>query len=358
MDFEKEGMTPIFDLDAAVIKSDTAIPSPLAEELKVACQPLENVPPRLKDWHPGSDGKVLDLVHPSLFPLVYGTSKVLPSGHVPLKECVEYIGKGETIKIPDESEVKSGSTYAGNYHFRGGKGPNFWSKDFQWLPCQVEFGDGEEVEITSYINNLHPMEFSNLYSVLEQCITKSIPLWERTLSSTKQSRAPRIDMKMTQYEYPQGREMPEDYMSEQLEDDESGWQRDSERREQWEHTTRVLIKPEPKEYAPLEQSADGQIDLRSQFKDRGLQIIVKLANIELSPEKPDYEGGSWHIEGQMNERICASALYYYDSKNITESFLAFRHRVDDELEMKAYGQVRDSPRCSKSSLTIHMYCRK
>ncbi len=44
----------------------------------------------------------------------------------------------------------------------------------------------------------------------------------------------------------------------------------------------------------------------------------------------------------MNERICASALYYYDSENITESSLAFRQRVDDdEFEMKAYEQVND-----------------
>lgn len=64
--------------------------------------------------------------------------------------------------------------------------------------------------------------------------------------------------------------------------------------------------------------------------------------LELSPEKPDYNGGSWHMEGQINERICASALYYYDCENITESFLAFRQKVeDDEFNMKAYGQVSD-----------------
>jgi hypothetical protein len=30
------------------------------------------------------------------------------------------------------------------------------------------------------------------------------------------------------------------------------------------------------------------------------------------------------IEGQMNERICATALYYVDSENITDSSLSFR----------------------------------
>ena len=30
------------------------------------------------------------------------------------------------------------------------------------------------------------------------------------------------------------------------------------------------------------------------------------------------------IEGQLNERICATALYYLDSENVTPSHLSFR----------------------------------
>jgi hypothetical protein len=37
-------------------------------------------------------------------------------------------------------------------------------------------------------------------------------------------------------------------------------------------------------------------------------VIVKLANIELTPEKPEYEGGSWHIEGQL---VSLSLLFIY-----------------------------------------------
>lgn len=66
------------------------------------------------------------------------------------------------------------------------------------------------------------------------------------------------------------------------------------------------------------------VDIWRDFADQGLQIIVKLANIHLIPEQPEYEGGTWHVEGQLNEHICASAIYYYDSDNITTSQLAFR----------------------------------
>ena len=34
-----------------------------------------------------------------------------------------------------------------------------------------------------------------------------------------------------------------------------------------------------------------------------LQIIVKVANIHLTPEKPRYKGGSWHVEGMANESM-------------------------------------------------------
>lgn len=40
-------------------------------------------------------------------------------------------------------------------------------------------------------------------------------------------------------------------------------------------------------------------------------MIVKLANIELTPENPRYTGGSWHVEGMASENIAASGIYYY-----------------------------------------------
>ncbi len=63
-------------------------------------------------------------------------------------------------------------------------------------------------------------------------------------------------------------------------------------------------KPQYLEYpnvTPFErpQAVDEPVDLKKDYGDRGLQIIVKLANIHLTPQKPRYEGGSWHVEGQL-----------------------------------------------------------
>ena len=84
------------------------------------------------------------------------------------------------------------------------------------------------------------------------------------------------------------------------------------------------------DYTPREH-----MRLFDRFRESGLQIIVKMASIELTPEKPEFPAGGWHVEGQMNEHICATALYYLDSENITTNSLSFRMQTsaytnDDE----------------------------
>lgn len=82
---------------------------------------------------------------------------------------------------------------------------------------------------------------------------------------------------------------------------------------------------------PTAQALKG--GLRGKFQD--LQVIVKMASIELTPEHPEFPAGGWHIEGQMNESICATALYYLDSENVTDSSLSFRmHTWYDQQELQ------------------------
>ena len=55
-----------------------------------------------------------------------------------------------------------------------------------------------------------------------------------------------------------------------------------------------------------------------------LQVIVKVAWIELDQTKPEYKGGSWHVEGTPFEDICVSIVEYLEVEGLTESFLEFR----------------------------------
>ena len=127
---ENGGLVSVFDGD--VVKSDTIIPPDLQAALKVAVEPLENVPKHLKDWHPGSDDVVLDLVNPSLFPLVYGRTKVLKEGLTTLDDCIQRCGEGV---VPDWSGTAGSYTYV---PFPGRfLDTMFYSERFQWLPCEV-----------------------------------------------------------------------------------------------------------------------------------------------------------------------------------------------------------------------------
>jgi len=99
---------------------------------------------------------------------------------------------------------------------------------------------------------------------------------------------------------------------------------------------KTLIQPEPKAFTPPKEIP--RFNLLEKYRDSGLQVIVKLANIELTPEKPEYEGGAWHVEGQLNEHICATALYYYSSSNVTSSRLAFRQQSEHPSVVVNYPQ--------------------
>jgi hypothetical protein len=64
------------------------------------------------------------------------------------------------------------------------------------------------------------------------------------------------------------------------------------------------VRPEPGNFADqwnyLKKGERGErVDLKSEFLEGGLQIIVKLANVHLTPDKPSYAGGTWHVEGQL-----------------------------------------------------------
>ena len=121
--YHKTGAVSVYNGD--VVKSDSAVSESLKEALQSAVSSLEDIPEIHKDYHPGSDGTVVDLVHPSLFPLIFGRSRVLRNDLVGLQNCVEKTGQGEIVPKREKSE--------------SGEEDQGYSLNFQWLPCQVEF---------------------------------------------------------------------------------------------------------------------------------------------------------------------------------------------------------------------------
>ncbi|KAM0545172.1 hypothetical protein ACHAPJ_011439 [Fusarium lateritium] len=349
--YQQTGLIPVMDYNTAAIKSDKLIPQELREALKAAVAPLENVPDDQKDWHPGSDGKVLDIVHPSLWPLVYGRSRILPDKRINVEEALEHCGTGIVLPGDPSTDLKGFDLEVDYRNIRNTMFPvNIFSKRFQWLPCEVDL-TGERPRIDSYINNVHPTKHAGLYSVIEQFIEKSLPAWDtiyrwneefevlrlRTWDVFPKCRVPEIcslanrrfgcsqqNRPLNPGEPPRPENISEYYRSDHERPDE-----------EWFKSTHLAELPEPKTEVnelialnPSDVKTSGFFDNVSR-----VQVIVKLANIHLTPENPTYDGGSWHVEGQLNEHICATALYYYDCDNITESRLDFRTLADREEMM-------------------------
>lgn len=339
---EQTGFVEVFD--DGVVKSDTAIPKELQVALIEAVFPFENVPEDEKDYHPGSDNKVVDLVHPSLFPVIYGRTYVLPDRTISLDDCLDSIGEGNLLPRPNETEALPERRPYLSY--RDPHPPSLSTK-FQWLPSDVKMTENEGCSILSYINNVHPIKHKGLYDVVEKILTKTMPLWEQSLfHGTFQDK--RIQFTGVEYE---DDDEPE---PEFPENEDADYDKYEERLSTW-YESRKIVLPEPGEFH-IKKTLYEKMNFLKHFPEGNFQVIVKLANIELTPEKPKYEGGTWHIEGQLvsvihnskiffyshakNERIVASAIYYYDSENISPSSLAFRHRGMDDFYDIRYEQER------------------
>ena len=140
--FKKSGAWVVFEGD--VVKSDTAVPSSVKEALQAASRKLSDIPEINKDWHPRSDGKVLDLVHPSLFPLIYGKSRILSNEPIGLAACSSSCAKGITISIPPDEEtcLDENQLQLNGYHSRMDRhNTTPYSKNFQWLPSDISLSD-------------------------------------------------------------------------------------------------------------------------------------------------------------------------------------------------------------------------
>ncbi|KAF3254953.1 hypothetical protein TWF192_003034 [Orbilia oligospora] len=144
------------DVDG-VWREDWDADEELRMELINAVTTLENVPKGKKDWHPGSNKQVLDLVHPSLWPIIYNRTLSLQTG--------------EPIQPPKDTKIDSIG----------------FSNKFCWLPSEFEVSpDGTKTTIKSYINNLASDEQKSLfYPILEKIFTKFVPLFNHVLADLK-----------------------------------------------------------------------------------------------------------------------------------------------------------------------------
>ncbi|THV75783.1 hypothetical protein D6D29_08626 [Aureobasidium pullulans] len=386
--FEKTGNIVVFNTGAGIVKSD-AVAEMIPTELRDAAKLLE------ADEKAPRQQVVLNLVDPSLFPLVYGRTRVLmDSGRVSLDSTINSFGRGAIVlDIPPgyfrpRRNVRRYPLWSEEVTPRATNSDDErWSARSQWLPCEVDFinNSGTDVRITSYVNNLHPIRSRELYGTIEKLISQSIEPWNQILIKQNRGRTPirirtygvepdnerpkwatwdnlrKLESDRSNTAFKEAVDEIKEYLAlpEKLEGREGDqisptWETENgglskalytkwKRLRTWRH-------PEPgtafsfddwKAGRAGKTIIDRKIDdpdfntchnfykvaLQDSFRKKGLQVVVKISLVELTPEDSAYGGTDWHLDGMLNDHIVASALYVFDVKNVTEARLSFRQQT-------------------------------
>lgn len=66
------------------------------------------------------------------------------------------------------------------------------------------------------------------------------------------------------------------------------------------------------------------IRLQDYLRTLGLQVIVKIGSLALTPDKPSYEAGFWNFPGFLNEHIVATSIAVFDLNNLSSCSLELR----------------------------------
>ncbi|KAG8892408.1 hypothetical protein FRC00_012128 [Tulasnella sp. 408] len=145
-----------------------------------------------------------------------------------------------------------------------------YSTNFSWIPTEFQLGSGgEPAKALGYINNVHPEHGRDLVTAIEALVGRCSLLWDRTLTDLQ-----------------------------------------NRNRQQGQRQ---------KSHVEIAQR-DGSYSTQG----KKLQLFVRVAGVHLTPEKPEYAGGPWIVQGMANERIVACAAYFSDCDNVTDSELEFR----------------------------------
>ncbi|KAJ3181491.1 hypothetical protein HDU87_001101 [Geranomyces variabilis] len=311
---------------------------------------LENVRDSDKDWHPGTDELVLDLVHPSLYCLRDGTTKVLRTETIDSPaDALRFINAGEVLS------VKTRTPLVNQYQSELGTHRRLRDPEdkFQWLPTDVNMtysGIENRVrcEFQSYINNVHPGKQQVAYDVLAGILAQFVPMFNHVLTDLVSENQMRIDpLAQGFYEEDSGDEGDQAKYAwgvrqrerNEGNDDNAGDGGNAEDEDEewveWQHERIVAYPTMPDSIVPV-WMREGSVSYSNNdvpsviYPGDKWKVVVKMANIELTPEKPKYPGGSWHLEGTAREDIVATGIYYYSIDNISSSRLSFQSAFNAE----------------------------
>lgn len=224
-------------------------------------------------------------MHPSLYPIVYGRTHA---------RSLEKEGVLELIRAPADTDEDRDSY--------------FTSQKFQWIASDFFVSKDGEIKLDSpYINNVNPATHPGFYKVIPNILEHAVHMFEHVLSDLRRRLSPsRLEHDRRRCIWGSGGsyDQPERPGSTDLQDyfppgydpgDEDG---EGYREAEYGYWFDQKI------YLPdAQEGYDRWLDeIRRSVSlcGRRIQVIIKLANITLTPEKPIYPGGRWQVEGKFS----------------------------------------------------------
>ena len=294
-----------------VTKSDTNIPPELIKELRNTSKVLEYKEPSMHFHGPGPVSKQQDLLGMTLYPLVYGRSRILPDKVIGIDDALRHAGQGEIIQVPNDTGITR-EDMSWRVSERADIKVRPYSRYFQCLPSDWELGDDGRWHVVSYINNLHPVKHRNIYKIIEDVFNCVVKQWNSTMTPLKDMLHSRTRIEYHKAEY---HPIPKEILDQapKIKDREALSEFEI-RNEKWRMDHYRAIQPDVEPFVPwavpkcmmsrlpedlpapvrIEQG----VELDSEYKDRGLQVITRIMGVDLNPDDPYYQS-EWHVEGQM-----------------------------------------------------------
>ncbi|KAL2623235.1 hypothetical protein R1flu_003440 [Riccia fluitans] len=144
---------------------DNVVPTYLRHLILTRLDSIANKPN--KDFHPGTDHMVQDLIHPSLFSYIEGVSPIIDPATCPKKKhstqnnCPNSVSSINSMGREFERQEEESK--------------------YQWLPSQFYVSPKGSVKVKSYINNLDEATNRDLYTGIELLFELFLPMFENIL---------------------------------------------------------------------------------------------------------------------------------------------------------------------------------
>ncbi|KAJ2216507.1 hypothetical protein EV179_001302 [Coemansia sp. RSA 487] len=313
--------------------SDVPDDNQLLREVKHYAAILEAHPKQKMEL---KDNTTLMLIDPLLYPLDYELSHLLPS---PIESPATALRVSTFGDRPGSFEAWSKVVAELNKDIK--TDDNIYTdcdqgNGFCWLPTDIRVNADGSVHIKSYINNLHPTQHSFFYATLSKVLERTIPLFEQVLTDLVHPtnvRVPVVDDDCVDYTAPHPDDVDWDEIDLDVEEDDI--------REAWEQGI-IYTEPVPGAFVEPDRPL-----VPYSLRGEGLQVVVEMKNMHLTPENPEYKPfrwnrvNRWQNSGIPNDNIVATSIWYYDIDNMDISDIEFRDPVGEYKEIDYINDALD-----------------